>query len=81
MFVYILISEKDGTLYVGCTKNLKNRLRGHNAGNVRSTKSKIPWKIIRSEEYESLSIASKREKFLKSGLGRRVVRNLCHLDS
>ena len=75
-YVYILQSEKDGSLYVGSTKNLSERLRVHNAGKNRSTKSKLPWKLMRSESYGSFSLALKREKFLKSGDGRRVLKRL-----
>ncbi|MDD5005359.1 MAG: GIY-YIG nuclease family protein [Candidatus Omnitrophica bacterium] len=75
-YVYILQSEKDGSLYVGSTKNLIERLRIHNAGHNRSTKSRIPWKLIECEDYSNFSLALKREKFLKTGDGRRVLKNL-----
>ena len=45
-FVYILKSEKNGRLYIGCTNDLRKRLRKHNSGLVRSTKPYLPWEIV-----------------------------------
>ncbi len=45
-YVYILRSEKDGTLYTGQTENMQKRLQEHNSGKIKSTKSKIPYKLI-----------------------------------
>ncbi len=41
-YVYILKSRKDRELYFGYTENLVKRLKEHNLGLVRSTKSRIP---------------------------------------
>ena len=41
-----LQSNKNYSLYVGFTDNLKVRLVKHNQGLVQSTKKKIPWEII-----------------------------------
>ncbi|MDP3041636.1 MAG: GIY-YIG nuclease family protein [Candidatus Omnitrophota bacterium] len=77
MFVYVLRSEKDKSFYIGSTKNVEQRFNGHNRGQSLSTKLKRPWVLARVEEYESDSLALKREKFLKSAKGRGIVRNLC----
>jgi putative endonuclease len=63
--VYILKSKKDGSYYVGHTKDLTDRLERHNQGRVRYTKSKGPWKLVYSEEYPARSAAMKREKKIK----------------
>jgi len=76
MFVYILRSLKDNSLYVGSTKNVEQRFNSHNKGENLSTKSKVPWVLARVEEYNNDTLALKREKFLKSALGRRVLKNL-----
>ncbi|MDD5108159.1 MAG: GIY-YIG nuclease family protein [Candidatus Omnitrophica bacterium] len=76
MFVYVLRSKKDKSLYIGSTKNVDQRFNSHNRGESLSTKSKRPWVLTRVEEYNSDSLALKREKFLKSGEGRRVLKNL-----
>lgn len=65
-FTYILQSEKDGTYYVGSTNNLEQRIRRHNSGGSRYTKSKTPWKIVYKEVYDTLSEAKKREYYIKS---------------
>ena len=77
MYVYILKSKKNGSFYVGSTQNVEERIVSHNKGANLSTKAKIPWILVRCEEYHNISLALKRERFLKSGVGRRVLRNLC----
>jgi putative endonuclease len=61
--VYILKSEQDGTFYYGHTQNLEKRLKEHNSGRVRYTKSKRPWIVHYIEEYPTKSEAFKRELF------------------
>ena len=65
-YVYILQSQKDGSLYIGSTTDLKRRLKEHNTGKVKSTKNKISWKLVYYEAYLTEEIARKREKSLKS---------------
>lgn len=55
--------------YIGYTKNLKQRIQRHNAGEVQSTKKHKPWKVIYAELYLNKQDALGREKFLKSGSG------------
>jgi len=45
-YTYILLSSKSHLFYFGSTIDLKNRLELHNSGQVRSTKTHIPWKLI-----------------------------------
>ena len=69
-FVYILKSLKDNNLYIGRTNNLERRLREHNAGKVRSTKSRTPFVLLKHvetvSEYESVIL----EKEFKKGYKR-----------
>ncbi|TRZ95428.1 GIY-YIG nuclease family protein [bacterium] len=76
MFVYVLKSNKDGSFYIGKTKDVTVRLKQHNSGVNLSTKSRLPWELVMTEEYKSYSLATKRERFLKSGSGREVLGNL-----
>ena len=69
-YVYVLQSKKDGDLYIGCTKNLKNRLKLHNAKKVPSTRHRVPFILIYYEAYINAADAYNREKYLKSGWGR-----------
>lgn len=68
--VYILYSKKDKKLYVGCTKNLEDRLNRHNKGTVLATKYRRPLVLIHKEELPK-SEAFQRERFLKSLWGAR----------
>jgi len=65
-FTYILKSESHGTYYYGSTENLQERLQQHNAGKVRYTKGRMPWKIHHVEEFATRAEAVKRERFFKS---------------
>lgn len=75
-FVYILGSEKDGKTYTGSTINLRKRLEEHNKGLCRSTKNRVPLTLIHSEEYDSLTEARRREKYLKSSVGRKQIKEI-----
>ncbi|NQV88317.1 MAG: GIY-YIG nuclease family protein [Parcubacteria group bacterium] len=70
-FLYILQSLKDNRYYVGITSNLENRLSIHNNGYVRSTKNRIPFKIVYSESFKTRAEARAREKHFKSYKGSR----------
>ena len=72
--VYIIRSEQNGELYVGHTDNLQLRLRQHNDGSNQATKRYKDWRLIYQEEYATRSLAMKREIYLKSGDGRRVLK-------
>ena len=73
-FMYILKSLKDDDLYVGYTSNLKKRLKEHNDGLNRSTKSRRPFKLVYCECYTSEIDARERESNLK--LRTRAFRQL-----
>ena len=64
-FVYILKSKKDENLYIGYTNNLRKRLKEHNLGLVRSTKSRKPFYLVYYEAYSVKEEATKREHNLK----------------
>ena len=72
-YVYILQSLKDFSLYIGFTENLKSRLQEHNSGKNVSTKYKTPYDLIYFEGYKNKADALGREKFLKSGSGRKYI--------
>lgn len=73
-YVYILLSEKDGNLYVGYTPDLKRRFERHNKGQVIATKYRRPLKLIYYESYLKSIDAKRREKFLKGGKGREELK-------
>ena len=67
-YVYILISKKDNGFYIGCTKDLKIRIREHNTGHVKSTKNRLPMELIYYEACLNQGDAFYREKYLKTTL-------------
>ena len=74
-YVYVLLSEKDGNFYTGSTNNLKRRLQEHKSGNVESTMHRKPLELIYYEACLNESDAKQREKYLKSGMGKKYLRN------
>ncbi len=76
--VYVL-TNKEGKLYKGITSDLNKRLWYHNNNLSGYTKNKGPWKLVYKEEYSSKKTALIREKFLKSGKGRELLKNIIHL--
>jgi len=75
-FVYLLLSLKDNRTYLGSTSDLERRVREHNKGKNISTKNRTPFKLIYFEEYDSLALARKREKILKTRSGRRELKKI-----
>ncbi len=65
-FAYILKSKRVNRHYYGHSKNIENRLKDHNNGIVRSTKSYRPRKLVYYETFETKSDAYKKEMFFKS---------------
>jgi putative endonuclease len=61
--------------YVGYTKNIKRRLVEHNEGKVKSTKKRIPLKLVYWEGCLNQQDTTKREKYLKTAWGKRYIKN------
>jgi putative endonuclease len=74
-FAYVLRSDKDGGLYVGMAKDVKERVEEHNRGYNQSTRSRVPFTLIYSEHCASRGEAREREKYLKSGKGRDFLKS------
>ncbi len=74
-YTYILLSEKDQKLYMGFTEDLKSRLGEHEIGAVVSTRERQPLKLVYYEACLDARDAIKREKYFKSGFGRRFLMN------
>lgn len=75
-YVYAISSEIRKYIYVGLTNNLERRIKEHNSGNNRTTKPYRPFKLIYSEECKDRIEARKREKYLKSGVGKEFLKSL-----
>jgi putative endonuclease len=74
----VLYSPSANKFYVGYTSNLESRLLSHNLlGTKDWTKRYRPWDLVYTEPYETKSSALKREKELKTGVGREWIRKMC----
>jgi putative endonuclease len=76
IFVYAIKSIERNYIYVGMTDNIPRRINEHNNGENRSTIAYHPFELIYSEEHENRIEARKREKYLKSGVGKEFLKSL-----
>jgi putative endonuclease len=74
-YTYVLICEKTGTFYVGATSDLKKRLEQHRKGEVFYTRNRGPVKLVYCEACLNRDDSFRRERYLKSGMGKRYIRN------
>ena len=70
-YVYALVSEKDGVIYVGIARDCQNRLKEHNSGKSKYTSGHIPWRLFYSELVGDSASARSREKYFKTAAGKR----------
>jgi putative endonuclease len=74
-YVYLLKSLKNDKTYVGFTsKEPEVRLQKHNWGSNEFTRKNGPWKLVYYEEFSCKKCAMKREKFFKTGFGKKIRR-------
>jgi len=65
-YVYIMASRRNGTLYVGVTSNLAQRIQWHKDGQVEGFTSKYNVKtLVYFEVHDSTESAITREKQIK----------------
>ena len=73
-FVYVLRSLVFERFYVGMTEDVERRIREHNSEKTKSTKFYAPWSLVFVEKCENRIEARKREKFLKGGSGKELIK-------
>jgi len=73
-YLYILQSLKDDNFYTRTTSDLRRRVKEHNAGKKFSTAPRRPFKLIYYEAYLLKEDVETREKYLKTSMGRKVIR-------
>ena len=73
-YVYVLRSTTDDGFYIGYSANLRKRFEQHVRGDSLATSHRGPWKLIYYEAYIEQADAIGRERYLKSGAGRRFLR-------
>jgi putative endonuclease len=74
-FVYILKSQIRKYFYVGLTNNAERRFQQHQAGRERTTRAYRPFELVQVEMYATRQEARKREKYLKSGIGKEWLKS------
>ncbi len=72
--VYVLKSQKDGENYTGYTTRITKRIKEHNDGKSKSTAERRPFDLIYCEFHRSMKDAKRREKYLKTNQGRRMLK-------
>jgi putative endonuclease len=76
--VYVLRNSKS-VFYKGHTNDLEKRVLEHNTqDSVSYTKLRGPWTLVYQEKFKTRGEAMRREKFLKSGRGRLLLREVMH---
>ncbi len=74
-YTYVLKSKKDNKWHTGCCSDLRKRFKQHNENKVDSTKGRGPFEIIYYEACTNQHDAFACEKFLKSGMEKRYLKN------
>ena len=74
-YTYVLWSEKNAQFHTGTTSNLRQRLKEHTQGLAVSTKHKRPLRLIYFEACLNKGDAYRRERYLKTGRGKRYLKN------
>lgn len=75
-YAYILQSLKDRKLYIGYSSDLRRRLKEHKTGGSKSTKCRLPFKLIYYEAHTSEKDARRREKYFKTDKGKSSLKQM-----
>jgi len=74
-YTYILRSTKNKKWYTGYTRDLRKRFDEHTNGKSIYTKSRGPFTLVYYEACPNEDDAKAREKYLKTGTGKRYIKN------
>ena len=74
-YTYILKTAV-GDYYVGSTDDLDERLAAHQAGKVKSTKSKLPLQLVFEEYYNTKAGAQKKEYKIKRWKSKKMIERI-----
>ena len=84
MFTTYVIKKSRNKIYIGNTKDLQSRLQYHN-GTLPNKKTSFtykqggPWTLVYTEKYDTLALAQKRERELKTARGRKFIKNILQI--
>jgi putative endonuclease len=74
-YTYVIASLKDRKHYIGYTVDIDRRIKQHNMGQVESTNNRRPFKLVYYEACCDEAKAIAREKYFKTGYGRRFLKS------
>ena len=74
--VYLLFSESKNRYYIGYSSNLEARLIRHNQKSKGFTGNTNDWKVVYTEQYNTIEEAQKRELQIKSWKSRIKIQEL-----
>ena len=74
-YTYVLLSNRDNKFYIGYSADLRVRFNEHQEGKVTATQNRRPLMIVYYEACLNKQDAIKREKYFKTGFGRRFLSN------
>ncbi|MFH1367717.1 MAG: GIY-YIG nuclease family protein [Elusimicrobiota bacterium] len=74
-YTYVIKSTRDNKWYTGSTKDFRKRFNDHNSNKVYSTHLRAPFILIYYEACSNEQDARAREKYLKTGMGKRFLKN------
>ena len=74
-YTYVIQSRKSNRWYTGNTNDLRKRFKQHNQGKSAWTKSGSPWALVYYEACLNKDDTRSREKYLKTGMGKRYLKN------
>ncbi|MEK9154836.1 MAG: GIY-YIG nuclease family protein [Patescibacteria group bacterium] len=75
IYTYVIKSKKDRKWYTGSTNDLRKRFKQHSNNEISSTKGRGPFMLIYYEACVNDHDARVREKYLKTGMGKRYLKN------
>ncbi|MFA6407757.1 MAG: GIY-YIG nuclease family protein [Candidatus Paceibacterota bacterium] len=75
MFYTYILKNKNDRLYTGYTRDLRKRFKEHNMRKSKYTKYNGPYILIYYEACTNEQDARSRETYLKSGPGKRYIKN------
>ena len=73
-YTYVLQSIQDGRWYTGHSSELRARIDDHLKGRLESTRHRRPLQLIDDEACLTGADAKRRERYLKTGKGKRYLR-------
>jgi putative endonuclease len=80
MFSVYILQTNDTSFYIGQTQSIKERLIRHNQGECGFTKTRLPVRLVHTEEFSTRAQAMKREKQLKSLKSRKALIQLIETE-